>query len=259
MSTAFLEGLRGQDRGTADAVATGTGAEQDHLVAGAGRGGEVDVLMAQNAHGQSVDQRVRLVGGVEDGLAADVRQTERVAIAADPGDHAVDHACGVRMVDRAEAQLVHDGDRASSHGDDVADDPAHAGRGALVGLDVTGVVVRLDLEGHGPAIAHVHDAGILADAHEHALLHGIGGVLAEGGQVLLRGLVGAVLGPHDRVHRELRVGGTAPQDLRDARVLLGLQAQLREGLILVRGRGRDLDGVEVSGGGRCRDGCRSGG
>ena len=39
------------------------------------------------------------------------------------------------VVDGAEAQLVHDGDRARTHGDDVADDAAHAGGRALVGFD----------------------------------------------------------------------------------------------------------------------------
>ncbi len=114
-----------------------------------------------------VDQRVALVAGVEDDLAADVRQAQAVAVAADAGDDAGQHALGVGVVGRAEAQRVHDGDRAGAHGDDVADDAADAGGRALVGLDVGRVVVRLDLEGDRVALADVDDAGVLADADEH--------------------------------------------------------------------------------------------
>jgi hypothetical protein len=113
------------------------------------------------------------------------------------------------VVDRAEAQLVHDGDRARAHRDDVADDAADAGRGALEGLDVARVVVRLDLEGDGPALADVDDAGVLAHADHEALFHLVGDLLAEAAQVDLRRLVGAVLAPHHRVHRQLAASGGA--------------------------------------------------
>ena len=62
----------------------------------------------------------------------------------------------------AEAERVHDGEGARAHGEDVAKDAADAGGRALVGLDVGGVVVRLDLEGAGPALADVDDAGVFA-------------------------------------------------------------------------------------------------
>ena len=97
--------------------------------------------MAQLADAQRVDEGVALVGGVELGFAADVGQAQAVAVAADAGDDAVDDARRVGVVDGAEAQLVHDGDRAGAHGDDVADDAAHAGGRALVGLDEGRVVV----------------------------------------------------------------------------------------------------------------------
>src|SRR5699024_8737219 len=71
-----VEGFGGEDRGTADAVATGAGAEEDDLVAQARGIGQTDVVMAKDTHGQSVDQGVALIDGVEDGLAADVRQAQ---------------------------------------------------------------------------------------------------------------------------------------------------------------------------------------
>jgi hypothetical protein len=125
--------------------------------------------VAHDAHREGVDERVALVDGVEHGLAADVRQAQAVRVEADAADHAVHDAGGVGVVDRAEAQLVHDGDRARAHRDDVADDAADAGRGALERLDVARVVVRLDLEGDGPALADVDDARVLAHADHEAL------------------------------------------------------------------------------------------
>ena len=201
--------------------------------------------MAQHAHAQGVDQRVLLVGGVELGLAADVGQSQAVAVAAHAGHHAVDHACGVRVVHRAEAQLVHDGHGTRSHGDDVAHDAAHAGGRPLVGLNEAGVVVGLDLVGHGPAVTNVHHAGVLAHAHQQVLLHLGRDLGTELLQVDLGALVGAVLGPHDRVHGELGVGGTAPQQLLDGGVLLVLEAELAVGHLLVRGRRGVLNGVRV--------------
>ena len=153
----------------ADAVAAGAGAEQDHLVADALGLGQPDVLVPHDADAQRVDQRVAGVAVVEEQLAADVGQAQAVAVAADPGDDAGQHPGGVGGVGAAEPQRVHDRDRAGAHGEDVADDAADAGRRALVGLDVARVVVRLDLEGDRVAVAHVDDAGVLADADEQRL------------------------------------------------------------------------------------------
>ena len=142
-------------RDAADAVAAGAGAVQDDLVADAGRLGQVQVLVAEHADAERVDQRVADVGRVEDRLAADVGQAEAVAVATDAGHDPGQHPVGVVGVERAEAQRVHHRDRAGAHREDVADDAADAGRGALVGLDVRRVVVRLDLERDRVALADV--------------------------------------------------------------------------------------------------------
>ena len=86
-------------------------------------------------------------------LAADGRDAEAVAVAADAGDDAVeqvpvarcDSGCRVRL-QRAEAQRIEQGDRPRAHREDVAHDAADAGRRALVRLDRRRVVVRFDLE-----------------------------------------------------------------------------------------------------------------
>ena len=74
--------------------------------------------------------------------------------------------CGI--VGRAEAQRVQDRDGPRAHGEDVAQDAAHAGGRALVGLDEGRVVVRLDLEDGGQAVADVHRARVLARSLHHA-------------------------------------------------------------------------------------------
>ena len=79
---ALGERVGGEDGCAADAVAAGAGAEQHDLVADAARVGEVQVLVAQHADGEGVDERVGLVHRVEPGLAADVRQAEAVAVEA---------------------------------------------------------------------------------------------------------------------------------------------------------------------------------
>ena len=146
------------------------------------------------------------VRGVEDGLTADVGQAQRVSVATDTADHTVDDTAGVGRVGGAEPQLVHHRDRPRAHRHDVADDAADTGGRTLVRLDVGRVVVRFDLEGDGPAVADVDHAGVLADAGQHRSAHLLGGGLAEVAQVHLRRLVGAVLAPHHRVHRQLGVG-----------------------------------------------------
>jgi hypothetical protein len=122
----------------------------------------LDAVDRHDPQAQRVDQRVALVARVEDHLAADVRQAEAVAVAADARDDPGQHPGRVRVVGVTEPELVHDQDRPGAHREDVADDAPDAGRGTLVGLDVRRVVVRLDLEGDGQPLADVDDAGVLA-------------------------------------------------------------------------------------------------
>ena len=204
----------------------------------------MQVLLPEHAHAQRVDQRVAGIAGVEDGLAADVGQAQRVAVASDAAHHAVEHAAGVRGVGGAEPQLVHHRDRSRAHRHDVANDAADPGGRALVGLDVGRVVVRLDFEGDRPAVADVDDAGVLADAGQHAGPHLLGGGLAEVPQVHLGRLVGAVLAPHHRVHGQLGVGRPAPQDVADPLILVVFETEFAERLRLVGGGRGPLDGID---------------
>ena len=169
--------------------------------------GAHDLVGAQQAGAHGVDQAVAGVGVFEVDLAAHRGDAQAVAVEADAADHAVEQealAGVLGAVDLAEAQRVerHAGPRA--HGEDVAHDAADAGGGALEGFDRRRVVVALDLHGHGPAVADVDDAGVLAGPLQNA--RAARGEAAQDGP---RVLVAAVLAPHERVDGELDVGRLA--------------------------------------------------
>ena len=241
-----VERRGGQHGHAADAVATGLRPEQHDHVADTPRGGQLDAVDRHHAQAQRVDERVALVAGVEHDLAADVGQAQAVPVAADARDDPGQHPLGVGVVGVTEAQRVHDQDRTGPHGEDVAHDPADAGRGTLVGLDVGRVVVRLDLEGDREALADGDHTGVLTHADEHAVPHclwKIGGEVGELAQMHLAALVGAVLAPHDRVHRQLGLRRAPAEHGTDGGVLVRLQAQLGVRLGRVGGADGGLDGV----------------
>ena len=251
VSLTVLEALAGQDAGAADPVAPGARAEEHDLVADSAGVGQVQVLVAEHADRERVHQRVRLIHRVEPGLAADVRQAEAVAVEADAAHHAGQHAGGVGVVDRAEAERVHDGDGARAHRDDVAHDAADSGRRSLERLHVARVVVALDLERDGPALADIHHAGVLAHADHEVLGHLGADLLTELAQPHLARLVGAVLAPHHRVHRQLAARRAPAEDRPDPFVLVGLQPERGERLLFLGGGGGVADGVD---GGRAHAG-----
>ena len=124
------------------------------------------------------------------------------------------------MVGLGEAQAVEERDRPRAHRHDVAEDPADAGRGALERLDRGGMVVRLDLECDGLALAEVDHAGVLAGALQDAFTRRRKPLQQEGGV-----LVAAVLRPEQREDGELEVVRVAAEQLADAVELLVGQPQ----------------------------------
>ena len=175
----------------------------------------------REAQAHRVDQAVLLVGALEVDLPADGRDADRVAVVADARDHALEQVARALGVELAEAQRVEHRDRPGADGEDVAQDPADPGGGALEGLHGAGVVVGLDLEGDRQAVADVHRAGVLPRAHDHARALG-----RQPAQHLLGVLVGAVLGPHQREHRQLDLVGLAVELLADQLVLGVGEAEL---------------------------------
>ena len=138
-----------------------------------------------------------------------VGNPDRVSVGADAGDRAVETRVAVR-----EAQAVEQGDRPRTHRDDVAEDPADTGRGALERLDRRRVVVALDLEADGLAVPEIEYPGILTWALQDAFTRR-GKPLQQEGRVL----VAAVLRPEEREDRQLEVVRLALEQLDDAREL----------------------------------------
>ena len=232
---------RAGKRGPRDPVATGGRTHQQERVARARGARQRDLIVAGDAQAHGVDQRIAAVRRVEEELAPDVGNADTVAVARDPRYHAVEQvpiprggrrigpAAGIlARLERAEPQTVQQGDGPGAHGEDVADDAADPGRGSLVRLDGTRVVVGFHLEDGRQPMADVEHPGVLARPDQDSLALG-----RQRGEKRPRVLVGAVLAPHGAEHRKLdRIGVTADQ-LDDAVVLARRQA-----VEVLRGRER---------------------
>ena len=202
----------------ADAVAPGLGAQIDDGHADA-RGRRIEDLVGiRQARRKRVDQAVAVIAGVETDLSADVRHAEGVAIGADPLDHALDQMRGLGVIGAPEGQRVHRRDRARAHGEDVTQDAAHAGRRALMGFDIAGMVVALHLEDHRLTVADIDHARVLSGTADH-----LGAIDGQGTQPFLGRLVGTVLVPHGAEDAQFGEGRFAPDDLQDAGILVRLQ------------------------------------
>ncbi len=227
---AFVVELGRRHGGAVDAVAARLRADVDDGQPHALRGRVEDLVGAREPGAKGVDQDVVVVALVEVGLPAHRRHADAIAVAADAGDDARHEVARLGVVGRAEAQRVQIGDGARAHGEHVAHDAADAGCRALVGLDVARVVVALHLEHDAVTVAQIDDAGVLAGALDDA---------RPGGRQRLqpdaRGLIGAVLAPHDGEDAELGQARLAPEDLQQAPVLLGGETVL--GHCLGRDRG----------------------
>ena len=157
-----------EDRRAADPVAAGGSAHQDDLVADAGGRRRTIASVLREADAHRVHQAVLLVRRLEVDLAADRWDADRVAVVADAGDDVVEEVARALRGEVAEPKRVEDRDRPGAQREDVAQDPADAGRRALERLDRRRVVVRLDLERDRVAAADVHRARVLARAHHDA-------------------------------------------------------------------------------------------
>jgi hypothetical protein len=216
-----LRQLLGREAGAVDPVAPGPRADAEQDVPHTVGGGPDQVRLPQQADAHGVHQRVSGVPRGEADLTAERRHPDAVAVVAhaahDPGEEIPVPG----KVERAEAQAVEDRDGASAHGEDVAQNAADSGRGALVWLDRRGMIVRLDLEGHRPAVRQAQDAGVLAGPLDHVRPGG-----GEGPEDGLRVLVAAVLRPERREHAQLGERRRTAEQLQNALVLHLVQVVL---------------------------------
>ena len=194
------EGRARQDGRPADPVATGRRAVQHDEVAWPRRRGQGQEALLHQPDGHHVDQRVPGIRRIEHQLAADRRDADAVAVAADPADDPIDQVARPGVGRIAEAERIEHGDRPGAHREDVAQDPADAGRGTLVRLHRRRVVVRLDLERDREAVPDRDDTGILAGPRDDPFARG-----RQRPQERLRALVRAVLAPHHAEHGEFEV------------------------------------------------------
>ena len=242
----FAEFLAGHG-GAVNAVAAGFRADVNHRIAFARRLGVENLVAPDQSQSESIDQRIAGVAGLELGFAAQVGHAKTISVGGDAADHAFEH--GLVLVDsavwrerrssgaacerpphaigdRAEAQRIHHRDRPRAHGENVAQDAAHAGGRALKRLDERWMIVRFDLEGAGPAVADVDDARVLARP-----LHHQPAARRQPLQMHARGFVGAVLAPHHAEDAQFGDGGLASaQQLFDLLVFVGREAVLPDDL-----------------------------
>ena len=221
----LAELLAREHGGAADPVAAGRGAVEHDEVPGAGRARARDPVGREQPDAHRVHEHVVAVRVVEDRLAADGGDADRVAVGADPGDGAVE----ARVAGR-EAEPVEQRDRPRAHGDDVAQDPADARRRALERLDRGRVVMALDLEADRLAVAEIEYAGVLTGALQDAFPFR-GKPFQEEGRML----VAAVLRPEQREDRQLEVVRLAREQVDDS-----VELPVREAECAMNGLSGDL-------------------
>ena len=159
-----------------DAVPASLGPHVNDGVAEALGRPEEDRVLPEHPEGEDVHQRIRAEAGVEGAFPSDRGHPDAIAVVGDALDHPADDPpigrAGLRVVGRAEPQGVEHRYGAGAHREDVAQDAADPGRRPLEGLDIAGMVVRLDLEGGRPAAADVDDARVLARSDQDPLASG---------------------------------------------------------------------------------------
>ena len=217
-----------------DAVAAGIGADQDQLVAGAAGGGAGELRMLDESHAHGVDQWVATVGGGDGDLAAHGGHAHAVPVPADTADDSVGEIASAPVVQRTEAQAIEDGDRARTHGEYVAEDPADAGGGALERFDGAGVIVALDLHHDREAVANIHGAGVLfAGADED-----LGALAGQAAEERAGVLVAAMLAPHAADDPQFHRVGRTVQEIGGEVVFVAGQSDFAEGFVAGRLVGR---------------------
>src|ERR1700674_419496 len=213
-----------------NSVAAGFCADVDHGIADAFGFGEKNFFFFGDAERESVDERILRIARLEADFTADRRDAKTISVASDSANYAVEDAAVFRGVlftgeftcsDLAESQGIQDSDGARAHGENVAKDAADAGRRALEGLDVAGMIMRFDFENSDQAVPDADDA--------HAIARSLSDELSARGQALqmdFARFVGAVLAPHHAEDAQLGDVWLAPEDLLHARIFFGGEAVL---------------------------------
>src|SRR5665213_1680623 len=126
-----------------------------------------------------------------------------------------------RIRKRAESERIHDRNRPRAHREDVPQDSANPCRSALKRLDVTRMIVRLDLERDNPTTPNPDNTGILTRPLHHVLT-----LCRELLQMDARAFIRKMLATHNAEEAELRVTRFASQQRDDFLILRGRELML---------------------------------
>ena len=196
--------LRGKGRAR-EAVPTRGRADVKHRIANALGRAARDLVMAQHAEAEGIDEGIALVAFVEIHLAGNRGDAEAIAVMRNAADHSAEQAAHLGIGEFAKTERIQRADRPRAHREDVANDAAHARGRALEGFDGAGMVVRFDLEGNRQTIADVNDAGVfLAGADQD-----FGRLGGEGFEQRPGVFVAAMLAPHHGENAQLGVARLA--------------------------------------------------
>src|SRR5882762_2927695 len=140
----------GQQRCAVNSIAASFCADVDDGIADAFGFGEKNFFFFGDAEGERVDQRILGIARLEGDFAADGGNAEAVSVAPHAADDAVEDAAVFRGVrfrrefgssNLTEAERIENSDGPRAHGENIAENSAYAGSGALERLDVTWMIV----------------------------------------------------------------------------------------------------------------------
>src|SRR5680860_620709 len=115
-----------------------------------------------------------------------------------------------RFVERAKAQRIENGYRSGAHGENVANNSAHARSGPLIWFDGAWMIVGFNLEHSRQAMTNVDRARIFPRSLQHP-----GRLCRQIPQMRARMLVSAVFAPHGAKHSQLHECWFAPKECED--------------------------------------------
>ncbi len=183
-----LNSAEASKRCAVNSVASRFRADVNHRIARAAVLSRKIILRAGDAQRQRVHQRIIRVARLEHDFAAHCRHAETISVKSDAANHAIQNVPVARDFfrrgisrtrprgDRAETQRIEHGNRPRAHGENIAQNPAHAGRRALKRFDEARMIVRFDLEYGHQAVADIHHARILSRALHHVRARASAGV-----------------------------------------------------------------------------------
>ena len=173
--------------GAVDAISASLCPDVNHRIAFARSLGVEDLVPPDQAESKGIHQGITGIARFKFGLSAEVRHTKTVSIRGDATDHPFEQRMILldllrghsrpRLSGRAQLgsirdwskpQRIHYRYRPCAHGENIAQDSAHACRRALKWLDERRMVVRFNLERARPSFADVDDAGVFTGALHHA-------------------------------------------------------------------------------------------